>query len=164
MTGFLFGKLPAFGDFVSRGLSARMRGWWDCWCTTALVDARCSFEESFEQRYQATGPHRFLIAPTESGCWQAGCVVASGDRAGRAFPFVLGVTSSLPIEAMAGAAMAERIAGCLDAAFARRVDLDALAAAAADAAADLSRASRPVPPTGPGCQGWIGENPHNVEL
>lgn len=163
MTGFLFGKLPAFGDFVSRGLSAPMRDWWDGWCTTALLDACWRFEGTFEQRYSPTEPRRFLIEPLGGASWQAGCVIASRDRAGRAFPFVLGITCLSPIEPITGGAMAERIASCLGSVFEPRIDLDALAATARDAANDPLTASRPAAPIDL-CERWIGKYPYSVKV
>lgn len=158
VTGFLFGKLPAFGDFVSRGLSAPTRDYWDTWCTSALLDARRRFEETFDQRFWSTEPRRFLAAPIEGGCWQTGCIIASSDRAGRAFPFVLGVSSSAPIEPVAGAAMGERIAACLQMRPEGPVDLDALAAAAATAAKNVSGASLAVDPIDLR-EEWVGDIP-----
>lgn len=158
VTGFLFGKLPAFGDFVSRGLSARTRDYWDTWCTSAVLDARSRFEETLDQRFCSTEPRRFLAAPSEGGCWQTGCIVASSDRAGRAFPFILGVSSFASIEPGAGAVMGERIAACLQMLPEASVDLDALVVAAATAAKNVSGARLAVDPIDLR-EGWIGEIP-----
>lgn len=147
MQGFLFGKLPAFGDFVARGLSPAMRSWWDDRCSAAVLTARGGFGDDFEQRDWATAPRRFLIAPVTHGDpWQAGCLVRSRDRTGRAFPFVLGLGSSARIDAADGLAIGERLAVWIDRAFAPRVDLDTLLAAAVEAARNATGARRSIAP------------------
>ena len=165
MSAFLFGKLPAFGDFVARGLSVPMRSWWDSWCSVAVLDARDKFGDGFHAHYQATPPRRFLIAPPiAGGSWQAGCIIPSTDRAGRIFPFVLGVSSSEPIDAAEAVGIGERLAACVARAFEQSIDLDALIIAAEAAAGDTSHPARPVHPITVRETGCIGENPHSVEV
>lgn len=165
MQGFLFGKLPAFGDFVSRGLSVPMRSWWDNWCSAEILDAQRRFKDDFEPRYEATAIRRFVIAPLmDDGRWQAGCLVRSFDRAGRAFPFVLGIGSSVPIDPSNAAALGERLAACVDRAFEPSVELDTLIAAVEVAAGAAGGATRSAEPIAAGQIGWIGNNPHSFEV
>ncbi|MFD1951495.1 type VI secretion system-associated protein TagF [Sphingomonas arantia] len=163
MRGFLFGKLPAFGDFVSRGLSVSMRSWWDRWCSEAVLDARVRLGDDFEARCLATAPRRFLVAPlADCDPWQAGCLHASSDRSGRVFPFVLGVAASERIDATDAVLFGERLASCAERAFAPQVDLDALISAA-EHAAGTAAAGRPLEPIVAGDRGWIGGNVHELE-
>jgi type VI secretion system ImpM family protein len=162
MRGFLFGKLPGFGDFVARGMSPRVRSWWDRWSSAAIVDARRRFGDRFDEDYQATMPRRFLIPASDDGPWQAGCIHASSDMAGRAFPFVLGVASLLPIDPVDGAAIGNRIAACLGMALDRHLDLAVLTAAAEAAARDAAQEARPILPVRAADVGWIGDRPERA--
>ncbi|MGK6324456.1 type VI secretion system-associated protein TagF [Sphingomonas sp. DT-51] len=135
MTGFLFGKLPAFGDFVTRGLSADARARWDDRCVASLVAARERLGDAFDRDYGTLPPCRFLLRTGGAG-WQAGCVMPSVDRTGRAFPFVWGVAGTGTIDEAIGTAITERIADRSRETLAARVDLDALAATAARLASD----------------------------
>jgi type VI secretion system protein ImpM len=145
MTGFLFGKVPALGDFVARGLSPRARLWWDDRCSRALLDAQQRLGDDFDRDYPALPAERFVLAPTGGMAWQAGCVMPSRDRAGRAFPFVWGIASPVAIDMDDGAAIGERIAARLGDMGATPIDLDALAATAADLARDAVGERRGTP-------------------
>jgi type VI secretion system ImpM family protein len=145
MTGFLFGKLPAFGDFVTRGLPVGARAWWDDRCSALLVAAQERFGDTFHTDYAALPPRCFLL-PIDGAWCQVGCVMPSIDRAGRAFPFVWGVSSAGRIDEARGAAIAERIAARLDDVRAPRINLDALAATAAHLAGDTASARRAISP------------------
>jgi type VI secretion system ImpM family protein len=86
MTAMLFGKLPAHGDFVSRGIAPDVRDRWDVELSTSLAAAR---GESFDAHYGAAPPWRF-VRPEGEG-WLAGAIALSMDSAGRRFPIVGGV-------------------------------------------------------------------------
>jgi len=89
---FLFGKLPAAGDFVVRGLDALQRDAWDRRCTLALEAAQSRLGTDYRSKLEATPMRGFVLQPAEpGGIWQAGCVAPSCDRSGRPFLFVLGV-------------------------------------------------------------------------
>ena len=87
VTRWLFGKLPAQGDFVSRGLDAVTRDTLDRWLSEEMVDARATFPD-FEARYGAAPPWNF-VDRTDEGAWLGGALCASVDRAGRHFPIIL---------------------------------------------------------------------------
>lgn len=77
----LFGKLPATGDFVARGLPDSFRRIWDDWVTRHLaVRLRAGVHWPEEGL-------RFRL--TSGGRVAAGVVLASRDSAGRAFPLSL---------------------------------------------------------------------------
>lgn len=86
---FLFGKLPAHGDFVARGLSHDRRDALDGWLAAAMERGRERHGAAFDDRYDAAPPWRFVTASRE-----AGALVPSVDRVGRRFPLLLGVAGS----------------------------------------------------------------------
>jgi type VI secretion system protein ImpM len=81
---FVFGKLPAHGDFVARGLSASAHEAWDAFLSGSLADARSIFGDTFEARFDSAPAWRFALPDT------AGAIAPSVDRAGRRFPLMLG--------------------------------------------------------------------------
>lgn len=79
-----YGKIPATGDFVTRGLPAKFTRRWDDWLARHLVPLIIA---------NAWPDHlaiRFLVGPGMLGP-AAGVVVPSRDRAGRQFPLVISV-------------------------------------------------------------------------
>lgn len=83
MSAKLFGKLPAHGDFVSRGLSAAEREMVDLWLSASLADARATYEELFDETYD------WALPWAGEGEGVAGAIAASQDAAGRRFPALL---------------------------------------------------------------------------
>ncbi|WP_081377231.1 type VI secretion system-associated protein TagF [Rhizobium etli] len=81
LPGF-FGKLPATGDFVTRGLPASFVGAWDRWISRHLVHR---FPEGSMSVHPAL---RFILGPEAFGP-MTGVVMASADRAGRRFPLTI---------------------------------------------------------------------------
>jgi type VI secretion system protein ImpM len=80
LVGF-FGKLPATGDFVSRGLPDAFRRHWDSWLTRNIVP--------LQHRGVAfpRGGLRFQLV--SGGRVAAGVILPSEDSAGRRFPLSL---------------------------------------------------------------------------
>ena len=85
----LFGKLPAHGDFVSRGLAPADRDALDNWLSSSLADARNAVGGAFEPQYDSAPPWRCMI--TVGGAPVAGALAASQDAAGRRYPLLLAV-------------------------------------------------------------------------
>jgi type VI secretion system ImpM family protein len=94
MSAVLFGKLPAHGDFVVRGLEADARAVLDDWLSASLVDAREALGTAFEDRYDRAPPWRFLGS-------RAGALAPSQDAAGRRYPVLLFVGGTEPVLAEA---------------------------------------------------------------
>jgi type VI secretion system protein ImpM len=108
-----WGKLPARGDFVGRGLPPRWRAEWDSWLQRGIaLAATTSDRPALRERLGAFGPWRYLAscAPGETWC---GILVASHDRAGRTFPLTIAERLAAPAPA---AERARRLASLLDAA------------------------------------------------
>ncbi len=81
----LFGKLPAHGDFVARGVAAAEREALDLWLSGEMVTARALLGDAFDDRYGRVPPWRF------AGSGEAGVLIASVDKVGRRYPLYLGV-------------------------------------------------------------------------
>lgn len=111
----LFGKLPAHGDFVARGLGAAEREALDAWLSAEMLAAREKLGLDFEDRYDRAPPWRF------AGPDGAGVLVASVDGVGRRFPLYL---------ARAGGSedAAEQVEDLVYRAFGESWDADALSA------------------------------------
>jgi type VI secretion system ImpM family protein len=87
LTPWLFGKLPALGDFVSRGIDMATRDRLDAWLSSEMEAARERWGEAFEARYDAA-PAWTFVEQDEDGNWYGGALCASMDRAGRRFPLL----------------------------------------------------------------------------
>lgn len=108
---FLFGKLPAHGDFVRRGLEDAGEAAWDDWASAALDARRTALGPDFEDAHGYALPWRFVLAPggLSGPGWSAGALMASIDSAGRRFVVALGVRGLDRGAALAhGAAIAGR--------------------------------------------------------
>ena len=145
MTGrpFLFGKLPAHGDFVARGLGADEQTAWDDWASAELDRARSELGEAFEDAHDTAPSWRFIARDGDG--WRLGALACSVDSAGRRFVLVLGVADLAPAEAVAlGARAAGAVEAVLYDALALRTSADdALRAlgAALDALDETDRAA-----------------------
>jgi type VI secretion system ImpM family protein len=143
---FLFGKLPAHGDFVCRGLSPDERAAWDLWCSAELSAAREQLGARFNEAHLTTLPWRFVLAPAKQGsAWMAGCMTPSCDKVGRPFLLALGVKSAVPLDPAAqGARLARLMWTPIHQAF--RLDADRLVAVAVAALAAPAPTRPPSPP------------------
>ena len=109
MTAMLFGKLPAHGDFVARGLEPDARDALDDWLSGEMAAARATFEAEFERRYDSAMPWRFAVED-EAG-WIAGALAASADSAGRRFPMLVASVAPTPAAVSNLAAACEQAIG-----------------------------------------------------
>ena len=83
LTAGFFGKIPAAGDFVARGLSSSFVRFWDPFAAAHLVAV-------LERKPGSDHPGalRFMVGPAAHGP-MAGVVLTSRDRVGRSFPLTL---------------------------------------------------------------------------
>lgn len=84
---WLFGKIPAHGDFIGRGLPPDMREQLDLWLSAELAAARARFAD-FDERYRLAPPWHF-VDRDPAGAWSGGALCLSVDAVGRRFPIVL---------------------------------------------------------------------------
>lgn len=91
---FLFGKMPAHGDFVSRGLAGQHRTAWDIWCSDGLALAREALGDAFIDLHSQAEACCFWFGPGPFGRgWRMGALASVQDRVRRPFLLVLGVES-----------------------------------------------------------------------
>lgn len=84
---WLFGKIPAHGDFIARGISQAAQKMLDDWLSGELAAARARFSD-FDARYVHAAPWHFVDCdPT--GAWSGGALCLSVDKVGRRFPIVV---------------------------------------------------------------------------
>lgn len=88
MSAQLWGKLPAHGDFVSRGIGPDERDELDSWLAGSLERAKTA--DDWEDRYDEAPPWR--LAWTDGERWTAGALAPSADRVGRRYPILLTLT------------------------------------------------------------------------
>lgn len=125
MSAFLHGKLPAHGDFVSRGLPPGKRDVLDAWLAESMAQARADLGDRFDAAWQQAPPWRF--AWRDGNGWTAGALAASVDRVGRQYPLLLG-TGHLTDDQVGSAVQA--VEALLYEALAQGWDADRLHAAA----------------------------------
>jgi len=102
VTARLFGKLPAHGDFVTRGCTAAEQAGLDAWLTSSLTEAQRRFSGEFADRFDAARPWK------GRGAGAVGVIAASQDAAGRRYPLVLLCAEADDIEDLIYVAIAER--------------------------------------------------------
>ncbi|NMJ39951.1 type VI secretion system-associated protein TagF [Roseomonas sp. JC162] len=128
LTG-LYGKVPAHGDFVRRGLPSTFVAPWDEWLQAAMSRARMGLGTRWEDAWDAAPAWRFALPAGACGPDAvAGVMLPSVDTVGRRFPITLAallpVGAAVPddawFDALEGAALAGRFG---------QADADAMAAA-----------------------------------
>ncbi|KAF1009017.1 MAG: hypothetical protein GAK28_00650 [Luteibacter sp.] len=85
-----FGKLPAVGDFVRRGLPPEFLQAWDPHFQQAVDTSRRRFGQRWNDAWRTSPTWRFLLPPGMCGgqAW-TGVMGPSNDRVGRGFPMVM---------------------------------------------------------------------------
>jgi type VI secretion system protein ImpM len=108
-----WGKLPARGDFIGRGLPPRWRSDWDGWLQRGLALAASLVDgATLRERLAGFAPWRY-VALTGSGEIWCGIFVPSHDRVARVFPLTLAERLAAP---QSPREIAARLASLLDAA------------------------------------------------
>jgi type VI secretion system ImpM family protein len=92
MAPFVFGKLPAHGDFISRGLTDDIVEAADSLIAQAIALGMIHWDAAWDDVYVETPVWRFMATPGVLGpAWTAGILIASVDAVGRQYPLVAGV-------------------------------------------------------------------------
>jgi type VI secretion system protein ImpM len=93
-----YGKLPARGDFVGRGLPRTWVRQWDGWLQRATAAAAAELGATMlHDRLAALAPCQCLVLPQRAGdpAW-CGVLVGSTDRVGRVFPLLVAESFAWP--------------------------------------------------------------------
>jgi type VI secretion system protein ImpM len=85
-----YGKIPALGDFASRGLPHEFVHAWDSWLQHSIAASRAHLGEQWLGLYLTSPIWRFALMPGACGSngW-AGVLMPSVDKVGRYFPLTL---------------------------------------------------------------------------
>lgn len=103
----LYGKHPAFGDFIAQGLSDGLRLRLERWCEAVLAPLAAAWGEGWKARFDAAAPLGLWVGPEAPGQEAfLGGVFPSADKVGRRFPLVLGWEGALAPPALAPQAAA----------------------------------------------------------
>lgn len=79
----IFGKLPAHGDFISRGIAGERRGAIDQWLSDWLAAGRAGCGDGFIAAYECAAPWLF------EGGRATAVLMPSRDAVGRHFPLLI---------------------------------------------------------------------------
>lgn len=125
----LYGKLPAHGDFVRRGLPPSFCGPWDAWLQAGIVAARESLGAAWEATWDHAPAWRFALPAGACGPDAvAGVMAPSADAVGRRFALTVAATRSGTGEPAWPADWFAVLEGALHLARSGALDADALAA------------------------------------
>ena len=91
-----YGKLPARGDFVGKGLPRSFIDPWDTWSRTAMYAGKQQLGNTWLNSYLTSPPYWYVLSPHNCGeqIWM-GVVIPSVDSVGRYFPLTLCRTASI---------------------------------------------------------------------
>ena len=89
---WLFGKIPAHGDFISRGLDHATHELLDDWLSAEVARGRERFAD-FDSRYVQAPPWYFVDVDS-AGAWSGGALCLSIDKVGRRFPILVAAPAS----------------------------------------------------------------------
>ena len=93
----IFGKHPAFGDFLGAGLSGGLRELLEAWLNRMLPELRALWAGAWEQNWDSAPVLRFWIgAGLSGGVGLRGVMIPSRDRTGRRFPLVVAQAGGPP--------------------------------------------------------------------
>jgi type VI secretion system protein ImpM len=91
MGRFVYGKHPAFGDFVTAGLSGEAQERIEGWLNASLTTLKAGWGTAWEQGFDASTTIAFWIGARVSGGGAVrGAMRPSRDKVGRRFPLLAG--------------------------------------------------------------------------
>lgn len=127
----VFGKLPAHGDFVSRGVPGPVREQLDEWLSAWLTQARAEHGAAFEEVYESAAPWLF------EGPGASAVLLPSMDAVGRHYPLLAVTAPDLAMQDIYDAAVDALVTGATSDAL--RARLAALEPAPRAAQAQVAR-------------------------
>lgn len=89
-----YGKLPAHGDFISRGLDQKSAKSVDIWLSEVIQRGQNQWGESFVTQFKSAQPWLF------DGETLAAIMMPSMDKVGRLFPLLVTTQSGIAIQAL----------------------------------------------------------------
>lgn len=92
MPAVIYGKHPAFGDFIALGMEHKYFLKLDEWLNTALPAVQTHLANEWEATWRAAKPLRFWIGPSVLGVPFFGLMALSQDKVGRRYPLLFGIT------------------------------------------------------------------------
>lgn len=142
----IYGKHPAFGDFIGHGLPAQAQTVLETWLQRELPRVKAALGAAWDETYDTAPDLRFWFGGRLTGHGTlAGVLRPSRDRVGRRFPLVAAVSGGavLPPVLAADQALYEHFSTVLDAA------LETQGALAADGLAKALSEEAPAEDTAP---------------
>lgn len=97
----MYGKHPAFGDFLNLGLPPEALAVLDAWLDRVLPELCQRLGPNWQTVWDAADPICFWIGPSLLGVPLTGIFITSADKVGRRFPFILGLggkMTPLPVD------------------------------------------------------------------
>ena len=88
----IYGKHPAFGDFLAYGLEHSILHQFDTWLEGVLPPLRKDLNDQWEVAWAAAPPLYFWLGPDVLGAPLFGLFMPSQDKVGRRFPLICGLT------------------------------------------------------------------------
>lgn len=88
----IYGKHPAFGDFLAHGMEHAILHQLDQWLEQVLPALRDDLADAWEAAWAAAPPLYFWLGPDILGAPLMGLFTPSQDKVGRRFPLMLGLT------------------------------------------------------------------------
>ncbi|MCF6445751.1 type VI secretion system-associated protein TagF [Nereida sp. MMG025] len=88
----IYGKHPAFGDFLAHGLEHEVFTRFDAWLEGVLPALKAELADNWEAAWAAAPPLNFWIGPDIVGVPLLGVFLPSQDKVGRRFPLMIGVS------------------------------------------------------------------------
>ena len=92
MSLVIYGKHPAFGDFLAHGMEPARLRLFDSWLDAVLPPLKQSLGDAWEAAWTAAPPLNFWLGPDILGAPLIGVFLPSRDKVGRRFPLLVGLT------------------------------------------------------------------------
>lgn len=92
VSAVIYGKHPAYGDFLAHGLPHEQMQFFDKWLEGVLPPLKAALGDQWEASWRAAPVLRFWMGPDIFGAPLSGLFIASRDKVGRRYPLIFGLT------------------------------------------------------------------------